>query len=383
MKYFTLIWAGLWRKPARTVLTLASVTVAFMLYGVLHSVTGSIDEIIDEMSDSRLRTMSRVNILEPLPIAHVPRIQNVDDVEQVSYYSVFFGYYQEPSNGLQVGALDIQRFLDVYPELEVTPAHREAMARTRTGALVGYELMEENGWEIGDRVPIVSRRWTKQDGSSEWQFDIVGTYGNVDESLPTNEMWVNYEYFDEERTEGKGTVNLMFEAIGDPNRAAAISEEIDALFRNSPAETQTQSEKEWLRAQINQIGDINFFVTAIIGAVLFTLLFLTGNTMMQSIRERIPELAVLKTYGFRDGAVIALVCAESLILCGLAAGIGLSLAASIFPSVFAAIDAPRLPMPWSVAATGFGIAIALALVSSIAPAYRVRRLSLVDALAGR
>jgi putative ABC transport system permease protein len=210
---------------------------------------------------------------------------------------------------------------------------------------------------------------------------VAGIYSFGD--LPANEIWVNYDYFDEARTSGNGTVNLIFEQIDDPARAARIGEDVDRLFLNSSNETQTQSEQEWIRAQINQIGDIEFFVNAIIGAVLFTLLFLTSNTMMQSVRERVPELAVLKTYGFSDAAVIALVCAEALILCVVAAGLGLAVASAIFPKVFAMMNAPALPMPWSIVAFGLGLAVLLALVSAATPAWRVRRLNLVDALAGR
>ena len=171
--------------------------------------------------------------------------------------------------------------------------------------------------------------------------------------------------------------------IDDPNRAAAISEEIDGLFVNSSDQTQTMSEKEWVRAQINQIGNIEFFVNAIIGAVLSTLLFLTGIIMWQSVRERIPELAVLKTYGFRDGTLITLVCIESLILCGVAAVVGLGLAGTVLPMIFKSLGAPALPTPLTIIVTGFVAAVLLALVSAATPVWLVRRLNVVDALAGR
>lgn len=381
MKYFTLVWAGLWRKRARTILTLLSISVAFLLYGILDSVTASFDDVIAEMSDTRLRIMSRVNILEPLPIAHMPQIEAVDGVLGVGHYTIFFGYYQDPSNGIGVGAISSASFLEAFTEVNLPTEQREAFLRTRTGAIVGRDLAEEEGWQIGDQVPVTSRRWAQRDGSSDWTFEIAGIYDFGD--LPANELWVHYDYFDEARASGNGTVNMYFARIDDPARGARISEAIDGLFLNSSAETQSQSEQEWLRAQINQIGDIEFFVNAIIGAVLFTLLFLTSNTMMQSVRERIPELAVLKTYGFTDGAVIALVCAESLILCLAAAGIGLAIASAVFPSIFAMMDAPALPMPLSVIAIGAGLAILLALISAAVPAWRVSRLNVVDALAGR
>jgi putative ABC transport system permease protein len=383
VKLLPLVWAGLWRKRTRTVLTLFSVAVAFVLFGSLHSVTGSLDDVIEKIGDKRLRTVSRVNLLEPIPLAYLPQIESVKGVEKVAYYSIVFGYYQEPSNSVGVGAISTQRFFAEFPELVLPEEQREAMLHTRTGALVGKDLAKKYGWKIGDRVPIRSARDVRKDGASEWTFDIVGIYGFKDDASTANELWINYDYFDEARASGNGTVNFYFEVIGDPSQAARISSSIDALFANSTSPTQTQSEKEWVRAQIDQVGDIKFFVNAIIGAVLFTLLFLTGNTMMQSVRERVPELAVLKTYGYGDALVISLVCAEALILCGTAAVLGLGVAALIFPSLFASIGAPPLPMPYAVAGAGLGVAAVLALVSAATPAWRVRRLRIVDALSGR
>lgn len=384
MKYFALIWAGLWRKRMRTVLTLLSVSIAFLLFGVLDSVTSSLGAAIDSLSDTRLRTMSRVNILEPMPISYVSRIRSVPGVETVSHYTIFYGYYRDPGDGIGVGALDVDSFLDAFPELLVGDGAREAMRATRDGALVGEDLAEEHDWQIGDRVPVTSRRWAQQDGSYDWSFEIVGLVSRGEDSrIPMNEMYINYDYFDEARTTGNGTVNMYFSTLASAEISGRVAQAIDDLFANSTNETETQTEKDFVRAQINQIGDIDFFVNAIIGAVLFTLLFLTGNTMMQSVRERIPELAVLKTYGFGDWAIIALVCAEAMLLCGVAAAIGLGGAAAIFPGIFASIGAPAFAMPLSVLVTGLGIAVLLALISSASPAWRIRRLQLVDALAGR
>jgi putative ABC transport system permease protein len=383
MKYFTLVWAGLWRKRVRTMLTLLCVAVAFLLFGLLNSVTSSLDAIVESMSDARLRTMSRLNLLEPLPLAYLPRISAIPGVEAVGHLTIFFGYYQDPADGINSVALDVDHFLDAYPEFVVPPDQRAAMRETRTGALIGEDLAAEHGWNIGDRIPISSRRWAQRDGSQDWAFDVVGIVTSSKVGAPVDQLWINFDYFDEARAEGNGFVNMFIEAIDDPEHAADISAAIDGLFANSANETDTMTDKDFIRAQIDQIGDIGFFVNAIVGAVLFTLLFLTGNTMMQSVRERIPELAILMTYGFTDVSVIALVWAEALVLCGVSAGIGLGLAKAVFPGIFASIGAPALPMPMSVVAAGFALAALFALVSSVSPAWRIRRISLVDALAGR
>lgn len=386
MKYLSLVWAGLWRKRMRTVLTGLSVAVAFVLFGILSGVTSTIDSAINSMGEERLRTMSRVNLLEAIPLSHMAQIERVPGVKKVSFYTIFFGYYQEPKNDISVGALDIERFLDTYPEIVLPADQREAMKRTRTGAIVGRDLAEEHGWQIGDTVPIRSQRWVRKDGSDDWTFQIVGIYdfnSELSNLGAANEVYIHYDYFDEARANGNGTVHMYFVTVDDPSRSAEISEQIDALFANSSNETTTQSEKEWIRAQVNQVGDIQLFVNYIIFAVLFTLLFLTGNTMMQSIRERIPELAVLKTYGFGDGAVIALVCAEALLLCCFSATVGLLIARTVMPHIFQTIGAGPIPMPLSVVATGLGISAIVALISAATPAWRVARISLVDALAGR
>jgi putative ABC transport system permease protein len=383
MKYLPLIWAGLWRKRVRTILTLFSVMVAFVLFGALHGVTAAIDGIIDVMSDTRLRIMSRVNITQPLPLAHLARIATVPGVEEVSYYNFFAGYYQEPGNSVQVGAIDPESLGAIYPEMQLDPKYIEAMRNTRNGALVGMDLAAERGWKIGDHIPLGSAVWTRKDGANSWDFEIVGTYGSPSGRMPTNELWVNYTFFDEARAAANGTVTLYFVKIADASRAAAISEAIDALFANSMNETQTQNEKDWVRAQVAQIGDMGFFVWAIILAVMFTLLFLTGNTMAQSVRERIPELAVLKTYGFSNGAVVSLVFAEALLLCAVAAGIGLAIASVIAPAIYRTIGAGGLELPWSVVGMGLAISAAVAVISALPPAWRVQRLNIVDALAGR
>ncbi len=383
MKYLALIRAGLARRKVRTVLTGFSITIAFLLFGVLHSVTSSLDRVVDNMSDTRLRTLSSTNILDPLPLAYRQQIESLPGVSSVSHYTIFFGYYQDPDNGIGVGAIDAAKFVGALPELKLSEDALEAMLRTRDGALAGAELAAEHGWEVGDRIPVSSRRWKQANGSSDWSFEIVGIYESSEDSFPSNELWINFDYLDEARADQKGMVNMYMETIDDARDADTIIASLDALFRNSPYETETTTEKDFVRSQIDQIGDLGFLMNAIIGAVLFTLVFVTGNTMMQAVRERIPEFAVLKTYGFTDPVIGGLVWVEALILCGLPALLGLVIARFVFPGLFASIGAPALPMPNSVILQGLGLALLLAVVSALLPIWRAHRSNLVDALAGR
>lgn len=385
MKYLRLVWAGIWRKRVRTILTMFSVVTAFILYGTLHGVTAGVDGAIDQMNDGRLRVMNRVNIIDSLPLAYKAQIEALPNVEKVAYYQTLVAYYQDPKDGIGVGAVSIDAMLSVYPEIVLPDEQREAMRTTRTGAVIGQDMADRWGWKIGDRIPVTSRVFAKTDGSRDWVFDIVGIYDFAEayEGFNANEMWINFDYFDEERATGKGLVLLYFIGIGDADLAAPISESVDALFANSPSPTQTMNEKDFIRAQLAQLGDLDFFVTAIIGAVFFTLLFLTGNTMMQSVRERVPELAVLKVYGFGDGLLMALVLIEGLLLCLFSAAIGIGIAAAFFPQILSALNVGTLPLPLSVVLLGLGFAVLLAMVSALPPALRARRLKVVDALAGR
>ncbi|MGD8323466.1 MAG: ABC transporter permease [Gammaproteobacteria bacterium] len=383
MKFLPLIWAGLWRRKIRTILTLLSIVVAFALFGLMEGVTAGLDDAIDGLTDeSRLMVQSRVNIIEPMPIAYVPRIQSVDGVSDIAVYGYFGGYFQDERNQVNTGAISIEEFFRMYPDRLLAPEQLEAMMRTRNGAIIGADLAERFDWKIGDRVPLGSTIWSTQQGSNTWEFEIVGIY-TTESGVNAGDFYVHYDYFDEERSFGNGTVAVYLVKVDDIDRSDQIAEEIDSLFLNSTNETQTMNERDFARNQINQIGDINFFVNAIAGAVMFTLLFLTANTMMQSVRERIPEFAVLKTYGFSNPTVTSFICIESLILCVGSALLGLAIAAAAFPAIFDAMGILPLPLPLSVVQLGCAIAAGLALISALPPAVRAQRASIVDALAGR
>ncbi len=386
MKYLPLLWAGLWRKPIRTTLTVLSIAVAFLLFGLLNGVIAGFDGALSKMSDTRLRVMNRANILETMPISYGDRIARVPGVRSVSYFAILIAYYQDPKNGLSASSMDIDSSLDVFPEIKVPPDQVAAMRSTRSGAIVGFDLAKRFGWKIGDHITLHSMNWMKEDGSAEWPFEIVGfaNAGPNDERIFANELYFNYDYLDTARINGKGTVHQFAAAIDDPSRATEIATAIDKLFANSSAETNTLNDREYVVAQIRQIGDVRMFVNSIIGAVLFTLLFLAGNTMSQSVNDRVGELGVLKTLGFSDNAVLLLVVVEASILCLIAAGIGLAVAAIVFRGVFGSLNfASPIPLPPSVYAIGFGIAVLLGTLSAVIPAVRARRLTIVEALSGR
>ncbi len=383
MKYFPLIWAGLWRKPTRTILTLLSVSVAFLLFGMLHGVIAGFDTGIQQMSESRIRVTSRAGILSPMPLSHLSGIETVEGVEGVGYAAIFPSYFQQQTNPIGAAGLKMNRFLQGFPDVELSEGTQERMDTNRRGAIIGADMVENHGWKIGDTVTLTSAYWEKEDGSRDWEFEIAGIFKFKNDALPANEFWFHYEYLDEARSRQKGTAHMYFVSIGDPEAAGRISADIDKLFINTPYPTISQMEQDWLRGRLEQLGNIQFFVNAIIGAVLFTLLFLTGNTMMQSVRERVPEFAVLKTYGFSNNAVVSLVLFEAAVLCLVAAFIGLGLAAAVYPNVFAGLGVGKIPMPVGVFRDGAVIALILAILSTVPPAWRAQQLSIIDGLAAK
>ena len=386
MRYLPLLWAGLFRKKTRTVLTLLSIVVAFALFGLLQAVQVAFESGADAADAKRLLTTARYSIIEPLPMSYLRRIEQVPGVVGVASADWFGAKYQNESNAFPVFAVDPARYLDMYPEFTIAPAHREAFARTRTGAIAGKRLADRFGWKVGQKLPISSEIHPKADGSMSWEFDLVGVLDADDPAVRgnTDMVLINVAYFDEARQIGRGKTGWYIVRVADSTQARAISATIDTLFTNSPDETKTQPEKEFALGFAKQIGDIGALVTRILIAVFFTILILTGNTMAQSIRERIPELAILKTLGFSDGKVTALVLAEAVLLLILGGAIGMGAAVAAMPALNGSTGGrfPPLfvgPDTWLLAAV---IAALVALCIGLPPALRANRLKIVDALSG-
>ena len=386
MKFLPLLWAQLFRKKTRTVLTLLSVLVAFLLFGLLQAVQIAFESGADAADAKRLLTTARYSIIEPLPMGYLRRIERVSGVVAVASADWFGAKYQNESNAFPVFAVDPARYLDMYPEFIVAPTQREGFIKTRTGAIAGQRLVDRYGWKVGQKLPIASEIHTKTDGSLNWEFDLVGVLDADDPAVRgnTDRVLINVAYFDEARRFGRGKTGWDIVRVADSEQAKAIAADIDRQFANSPDETKTQPEKEFAIGFAKQIGDVGALVTRILIAVFFTILILTGNTMAQSIRERIPELAMLKTLGFSDGVVTALVLGEAALLLALGGGVGMATAVSLMPMLNGATGG-RFPPLFIAAETWLlagALVLGLAIVVGLPPALRVRRLRIVDALAG-
>ena len=381
MKYLPLIWSGIWRKPGRTVLIFLQVSVAFVLFGVLQGLKTGIEHAVEAARADLLIVHSRQGfIFSGLPLGLLEQIRSIPGVKLAEPVELFGSYYQKPENGLLIVAVRPDKdWTDAFT-FNVAPEQLAAFARSRTAALVTDYAAQKYGWKIGDHIPLVSQV-TNKDRTTTWAFDIVGTFTDSDFTPGRYKILANYDYYDQARVSNTGTVNHFNVSVADPRQAVSVADAIDRLSLNSSHETKTESIRELAQQQVQQIGDLDFLVHAVVSAVLAALLFATATMMMQSVRERTAELAVLKTIGFTDRAVFLLVLGEAVAVCIAAAACGLALSLAVFP--YAARIVSGLTMPPVTVATGLALAVALALVSAALPALRAARLRVVSALAER
>ncbi len=376
--------ANLFRKKARTSLTMLSIVTAFLLFGLLQSVNVLFSAGADFLGTARLITQARVSFTQSLPMRMRAEIEQVPGVEAVTQ-SQWFGGVWQGKDQLVALAVDPLRFHAVYPEWDLPEAQWKQFAETRTAMVAGRLTAEKYGWKVGQKVPISSNIFPQKNGSKDWVFDLVGIVDGKDEEWKrqASQVWINHGYFDEENQFGSGAGGIYLIKLKNPDDAAKVARIIDAKFENSPDETKTQNEKDWNLGFVKQFGDIGLIVRWILFAVFFTLLLVVGNTMAQSMRERVPEMAVLKTLGFSDGTVLGFVMAETVALCAIGGLIGLSLA-TLAGWLMAKNGIPiPLRVEWRVWTAGIIAILLLSVAVGLLPALRAKRLKIVDALAGR
>ena len=385
MKYFHLIWAALFRSKTRTLLTLLSVVAAFLLFGMLDSVRVAFNAGGQVTGANRMVTMSRLSITQMLPYSLDAQIRAVPNVKQAAFAAWFGGIYRDPKNFFANFSVS-PNYLDLYPEFKLPDAQKKAWLADQRGAIVGESLAKRHGWKIGDTIPLQATIFPTK-GSNNWQFTLRGIYVVEDpkQKGQENVLFFHWKYFDEANDYVKGRVGWFIVQSANADGADRMAQAIDALSANSDHETKTQTEQAFNQSFAKQFADIGLIVTAIMGAVFFTLLLLTGNTMAQAVRERIPELAVLKTIGFSNRSVLWLVLGESVLLVVLGGLLGMGLAAAIVPAVGAAsggmVQLPGLlTQTWG---TGLALMLGIGLLVGLLPALRGMRLNIVDALAGR
>jgi putative ABC transport system permease protein len=363
-----------------------SILVAFVLFALLSALKVALTAGVSMADANRLITRHRVSFIQMLPISYRRRIEQIPGVKLVSFQVWFGGIYQDPKNQFGTFPVDPEAFFAMNPELVLPADQMQAWLKTRTGAVVGKKLADRFHWKIGERIPLTSPIWPNKTDTA-WEFDIVGIYDKnpaTKKATDTGSLLFRFDYFDEARARGEGTIGWYQVRVDDPKRAGEIAKAIDAEFANSSAETKTETEGAMFQGFAQQIGDIGTIVSLIVAAVFFTILLVAGNTMAQSVRERTQEIGVLKALGFTNQLVLVVVLGESLLIALLGGGIGLLLGSLIVSGVskasFMQTYFPLFEIPPRSLLLGVGFAVGLGLVTGILPAVQAMRLRLAEAL---
>ncbi|MEK7685858.1 MAG: FtsX-like permease family protein [Verrucomicrobiota bacterium] len=381
MKFLYLIWSNLKRRKLRTLLTLLSILVAFVLYGYLSAIEQALNAGVSVAGADRLVVRHRVSITQLLPENYKARIARIPGVALATHQTWFGGVYQEPRNFFAQMPVIPEEFLAIYLEFLLSDQAKKDWMATRTGAIAGRKTAEKFGWKVGDRIPIQATIWVKADGTRTWEFDLVGIYDGIEKGTDTTQFFFRYDYFDEARAFAKGQVGWYVVKVDHPDQAVEVARKIDDEFANSPAETKAETEGAFVQAFAKQVGNIGAIMVAILSAVFFTILLVAGNTMAQAVRERTEELGVLKALGFANGQVLGLVLAESCFLSALGGFVGLGLAWFLISMGDPTKGAlPMFFLPTGDILLGMALVVALGLATGILPALQAMRLRIADAL---
>ncbi len=378
MKYLHLIRVNLFRSKRRTILTMLSVAAALFLFVTLRSVLTTLEDSKQVGSESRMVTRNAISIVFPLPEAYRQWIQTVPGVSTISWASWFGGVYRDPKDFFATFAVDADTYLDMYPELGIPAEQRQAFGAERTAALVGRGLMERFGWTLNQTIQL---RSTIYSPGEEWPFTIRAVYTPTNPSWTDEAFYFHYEYLYEQSGQQARPGWYIF-ALEDPGAAATVAATIDEHYKNSRAATRTETERAFQTSFVTMYGNVGFLLNAIGMAVFFAILFVAANTMMTSARERISEVAVLKTLGFSDGLLFGLVLIEAALITVVGGLLGILGAKLLFDlSGFTGAGfLPGFEVKWSTALIGLAIAMFLGLLSGFVPAWQAARLPVSQTL---
>jgi putative ABC transport system permease protein len=385
MKFLALAFSNLKRKKLRTILTLLSIFVAFLLFGFLAALKAAFLAGVDIAGADRLIVRHKVSLIQPLPQSYEARIEAVPGVDAVAALTWFGGIYKDPKNFIATFPVEPDKYLDMYPENVVAPDVLAKWKQVRNGAVVGKTTFDRmaklEGWKIGSIIPFTSPIWGQPAGQAAWEFEIVGVYTAGKKGADDTAVVFRYDYFEEARQERKGNVGWFGVRVMDAGQAAEVAKRIDEQFANSPHETKAEAEGAFAAGFASQVGDIGKIVAGVVGAVFFTILLVAGNTMSQSVRERTEEIGVLKAMGYPNGLVLGLVLVESclLALLGGLAGLGVAwlvtLRGSPIPQML-----PVFVIPHRDLVLGAIFVVALGLIAGAIPALQAMRLQIAVAL---
>jgi putative ABC transport system permease protein len=379
MRFLSLIFANLFRKKIRLLLTVGSFAVALFLFAFLAVVKDAFGRGSDVAGADRLVIINRVSIINTIPLKYRDQILRIPGVKYITHNNWFGGIYQEERNFFPQFVIDPENQRQVFPELIVPDDQWSAFLKDRQGSIVGARTAKRFGWKIGDRIPIKTTIW----GGGAWEFNLDGIYHGKRPQDDETQFWFHWDHFEERIPAGiKGQVGWYVVKLESPDDAVRVAKAIDQQFANSPSETKTETESAFAAGWVKQFGNIQFLIVTIGTVVFFTLLLVTGNTMAISVRERTSELAVLKAIGYSDRMVLFFVLAESLITALIGGLFGLGLAYLAVPALGAALNGllPNLVLSLSILGLGLGVALVVGLASGLLPGIGAMRMRVVHAL---
>ncbi|MGX6647661.1 ABC transporter permease [Maricaulaceae bacterium MS644] len=378
----TLIRKSLFRNKTRAILLVLSIMTAFLIFAVLGAFSRALNSGVETAAADRLVTLNAINFTLTMPYAYWGRVEQVEGVQAVTHASWFGGYYQEPRNFIQSFAVDMESYFQVYPELAPVEGDMETLLARNDCAAIGQDLLDQYEWTQGQRIPLTSNIWSKPDGSRVWDVELCLVFDAEDQDVPTNYMMLQYDYYNESLAFNRDQIGWMILTTGDPTINDQVGRDIDALFTNSPAETETSTEAAFGQAFLEQLGNIGLILTLVIGAAFATILMIVGTTMVMAINERTKEVAVMKTLGFSPPRIFTHVLSESVLLSLMGGLIGLGLAALLLAGVSGALAGqfPGLRMTPTIIGQAVALMILFGLVTGLLPAINALRTNIVTAL---
>jgi putative ABC transport system permease protein len=379
MRFGGLILANLFRKKIRLALTIGSFAVALFLFAFLGVVRDAFNRGADVAGADRLVTINRTSIINPIPLSYRDKILRIPGIKCITHNNWFGGVYKDEKNFFPQFVIDAENQRQVFPEFSVPDDQWNAFLKDREGAVVGARTMARFHWKIGDRIPIKTTLY----GGGSWEFNIDGVYHGKQAQDDETQFWFQWDYFEERIPDRvKGNIGWYVLRVENPDESPRIAKAIDEEFANSPYETKTETESAFAAGWVKQFGNIQFLIVSIGSVVFFTLLLVTGNTMAISVRERTPELAVLKAIGFSDRSVLFFILGESLVIALVGGLLGLLLATLAIPVLANALNGmlPNLILSPELIAFGLFTALVVGIASGILPGIGAMRTRVVNAL---
>lgn len=382
MLFIKLLFRNVWRQKVRAILTFLGLLVATLAFGLLSTVVGAWYAGAEGASNARLITRNAISLVFNLPISFSERIRQVDGVTSISWANWFGGTYKEPKNFFPQFAVEPESYLRAYPEYLLTDEERSAFIKDRRATIVGQKLADTYGFKRGDIITLKGQIYP-----GNWEFVVAGIYQGKQKSTDTAQMFFHWQYLNEEAKRralprAQDTTGVFIVGLSDPNRAAEVSLQIDALFKNSAFETLTETEKAFQLGFVAMTEAIVVAIRIVSYVVILIILAVMANTMAMTARERVGEYATLKALGFSPGFVAFMIVGESLMMAALGGIAGLFVTfpiAAVFGSAMGAIF-PVFQVSEATTMLQFVLALTVGLAAAAFPAWRFSRIRIVEGL---